>query len=118
MSKNPYAITSFLFGFSAGVYGILTGLDYYYAGWPAHGPVGVLGVFLIIFGLLTILGSLLVLSRRLRIIGAVLILFFGLVANVQGIFSITDFAAKLFLPILSFAFALYSTRRDLNLHVR
>lgn len=73
--KNPYAIISFVLGFLTGIYAILTGSDYYYAGWPAHGPVGVMGVFLMIFGLLTILGSFLVLSRRVRILGAILILF-------------------------------------------
>jgi hypothetical protein len=112
--KNPYVIVSFVLGFLTGLYGILTGLDYYYAGWPAHGPVGVLGVFLAIFGLLTILGSLLVLSRRVRIVGAILILLFGIVAGMQGIFSIMGFVTKLLLPILSFIFALYATKRDRN----
>lgn len=110
--KNPYVIVSFFLGFLTGLYGILTGLDYYYAGWPAHGPVGVLGVFLTIFGLLTILGSLLVLSRRVRIVGAILILLFGIVAGMQGIFSIMGFVTKLLLPILSFIFALYAAKRD------
>ena len=36
--NNPYAIVSFVLGFLTGLYAILTGLDYYYAGWPAHGP--------------------------------------------------------------------------------
>jgi len=112
--KNPYVIVSFVLGFLTGLYGILTGLDYYFAGWPAHGPVGVLGVFLTIFGLLTILGSLLVLSRRVRIVGAILILLFGIVAGMQGIFSIMGFFTKLLLPILSFIFALYATKRDRN----
>lgn len=112
--KNPYVIVSFVLGFLTGLYGILTGLDYYFAGWPAHGPVGVVGVFLTIVGLLTILGSLLVLSRRLRIVGAILILLFGIVAGMQGIFSIMGFVKKLLLPLLSFIFALYATKRDRN----
>jgi hypothetical protein len=112
--RNSYAIVSFVLGFLTGLYGILTGLNYYYAGWPAHGPVGVLGVFLVIFGLLTISGSLLVLSRRVRIVGAILILFFGLVVNMQGIFSIMDLVIRLLLPILSFIFALYAVKLDRN----
>jgi len=112
--KNPYVIVSFVLGFLAGLYGILTGLDYSFAGWPAHGPVGVLGVFLAIFGLLTILGSLLVLSRRVRIVGAILILLFGLMANMQGIFSIMSLITKLLLPILSFIFALYAAKWNQN----
>lgn len=92
--KNPYVIVSFVLGFLAGLYGILTGLNYFFVGWPAHGPVGVLGVFLAIFGLLTILGSLLVLSKRVRIVGAILILFSGLVTSLQGIFSIMGLRAR------------------------
>jgi hypothetical protein len=116
--KNPYVIVSFFLGFLTGLYGILTGLDYYYAGWPAHGPVGVVGVFLTIFGFLTILGSFLVFSRRLRIVGAILILFFGLGTNIQGIFNITGVITKLLLPILSFIFALYSGKWDQNSRAR
>lgn len=111
--RNPYAIVSFVLGVSTGLYGILTGSSYYYAGWPAHGPVGILGVFLIIFGLVTILGSVLVLlTGRVRNVGAILILVFGLMSNMQGIFSITNLMAKLLLPILSFIFALYAIRSD------
>jgi hypothetical protein len=110
--KNPYVVVSFVLGFLAGLYGILTGSDYFFAGWPAHGPVGVLGIFLAIFGLLTILGSLLVLSRRVRIVGAILILFFGLLTSMQGIFSIMSLITKLLLPILSFIFALYAVKQD------
>jgi hypothetical protein len=105
-------LVSFVLGFLTGVCGISTGLGYYYAGWPAHGPVGVLGVFLIIFGLLTILGSLLVLIRRVRIVGAILILLFGIAAGMQGIFCIMGFVTKLVLPILSFIFALYAAKWD------
>jgi hypothetical protein len=112
--RNPYAIVSFVLGFLTGLYAILTGSDYYYAGWPAHGPVGVMGVFLMIFGLLTILGSFLVLNRRVRILGAILILLFGLMANFQGIFSIMGLITKLLLPILSFIFALYAAKWDQN----
>jgi len=108
--KNLYVVVSFGLGFLAGLFGVLTGLSYYFAGWPAHGPVGVVGVFLTIFGLLTILGSFLLLSRRVRILGAILILLFGLVANIQGIFSIMGLITKLLLPILSFIFALHAAR--------
>ena len=111
-NRNPYVIISFVLGCLAGLYGILTGLSYYYAGWPAHGPVGVVGVFLMIFGLLTILGSLLVLSRRVRIVGAILILLFGLIANMQGISGIIDLITKLLPSILSFIFALYAAKWD------
>jgi hypothetical protein len=109
---NFYAIVSFALGFLAGLYGILTGLKYYYAGWPAHGPVGVVGIFLAIFGLLTISGSFLILSRRVRVAGAILIPFFGLAANIQGIFSIVDLVVRSLLPILSFTFALYAVKLD------
>jgi hypothetical protein len=111
--RNPYHIVSFVFGLLTGLYGVLTGSSYYYAGWPAHGPVGVLGLFLMIFGLVTILGSLLVLlTRRVRIVGAVLILVFGLIGNMQGTFNITGLITRLLLPILSFIFALYAIKSD------
>jgi hypothetical protein len=111
--RNPHAVVSFVLGVLTGLYGILTGSSYYYAGWPAHGPVGVLGLFLMIFGLVTILGSFLVLlTRRVRIVGAVLILVFGLIGNMQGTFNITGLIAKLLLPILSFIFALYAIKSD------
>jgi hypothetical protein len=113
-NRNPYAIISFGLGFLTGLYEILTGLGYYYAGYPAHGPIGVVGVFIVIFGLLTISGSLLVLSRRGRIAGAILILLFGVVTNMWGIFSIIDLTIRLLMPILSFIFALYATKWDRN----
>ena len=110
---NPYAIVSFVLGVLTGFYGVLTGSSYYYAGWPAHGPVGVLGLFLMIFGLVTILGSFLVLlTRRVRIFGAILILVFGLIGNMQGTFSTTSLMAKLLMPILSFIFAVYAIKSD------
>jgi len=111
--RNPHAVVSFVLGVLAGLYGVLTGSSYYYAGWPAHGPVGVLGLFLMIFGLVTILGSLLVLlTRRVRIVGAILILVFGLMGSMQGIFSVTGLITRLLLPILSFIFALYAIKSD------
>ena len=73
-----------------------------------------MGVFLMIFGLLTILGSFLVLNRRVRILGAILILLFGLMANFQGMFTIMGLITKLLLPILSFIFALYAAKWDQN----
>jgi hypothetical protein len=112
--RNVYAVISFVLGFLAGLYGILIGLDYYYAGWPAHGPVGVLGALLVIFGLLTISGSFLVLSRRGRIAGAILILIFGLLTSIQGIFDIMELLIRLLLPILSFTCALYAAKWDRN----
>lgn len=106
-NDKPYAFTSFVLGIAAGLLAVSSGSDYYYAGWPAHGPVGVDGVFLMVFGALTILGSLLVLlSRRLRLVGAILLLVFGLIGNMQQIFSIPSLISKLLLPILSFIFAL------------
>ena len=112
--RNPYAIISFVLGFLTGLYAIWTGSDYYYAGWPAHGPVGVVGVILMLFGLLTILGSFLVLNRRVRILGAILILLFGLIVNFQGVFSIIGLTTKLVLPILSFIFASYAAKWNQN----
>ena len=82
-NRNPYVIVSFILGFLTGLNAILAGSGYYYAGWPAHGPVGILGIFLGIFGFLTILGSFLVLKKKVRIVGAVLVLVFGLISNVQ-----------------------------------
>ena len=106
-NDKPYAVASFVLGIAAGLLIVSTGFDYYYAGWPAHGPVGVYGVFLMFFGALTILGSLLVLlSRRVRLVGAILILVFGLMGNMQQIFSILGFISKLLLPTLSFVLAL------------
>ncbi len=106
-NDKPYAIASFILGIAAGLLAVSTGFDYYYAGWPAQGPVGVYGVFLMVFGALTILGSLLVLlSRRVRFVGAILILVFGLMGSMQEIFSILGLISKLLLPILSFFFAL------------
>ena len=106
-NDKHYAFASFVLGIAAGLLIVTTGFDYYYAGWPAHGPVGVYGVFLMVFGTLTILGSLLVLlSRRVRLVGAILILVFGLMGNMQQIFSIPGFISKLLLPTLSFVLAL------------
>jgi uncharacterized membrane protein len=76
---QTYAVLSSVIGAIAGLSTILTGFRYYYAGWPAHGPVGVLGIFFVIFGLLTILGSALVLlSRRTRLAGLLWYWFLGL----------------------------------------
>ena len=64
--RNPYMIVSVILGFLTGLNAVLVGSGFYYAGWPAHGPVSVLGIFLGLFGLLTILGSLFVLEEFAR----------------------------------------------------
>lgn len=110
-NRNPYVIVSFILGFLTGLNAILAGSGYYYAGWPAHGPVGILGIFLGIFGFLTILGSFLVLKRKVRIVGAVLVLVFGLISNMQGIFDLTH-VTILLLPLVSFIFAVYAAKGD------
>ena len=110
-NRNPYVIVSFILGFLTGLNAILAGSGYYYAGWPAHGPVGILGIFLGIFGFLTILGSFLVLKKKVRIVGAVLVLVFGLISNVQSIFDLAQ-VTMLLLPLVSFVFAVYAARGD------
>jgi hypothetical protein len=110
-NRNPYVIVSFILGFLTGLNAILAGSSYYYAGWPAHGPVGILGIFIGIFGFLTILGSFLVLRRKVRIVGAVLVLVFGLISNMQGIFDLT-YVTILLLPLVSFVFAVYAAKWD------
>lgn len=110
-NRNPYVIVSFILGFLTGLNAILAGSDYYYAGWPAHGPVGIFGIFLGVFGFLTILGSFLVLKRKVRIVGAVLVLVFGLISNMQGIFDLAH-VTILLLPIVSFLFAVYAAKGD------
>jgi hypothetical protein len=110
-NRNPYVIVSFILGFLTGLNAILAGSGYYYAGWPAHGPVGILGIFVGIFGFFTILGSFLVLRRKVRIVGAVLVLVFGLISNMQGIFDLT-YVTILLLPLVSFVFAVYAAKWD------
>jgi hypothetical protein len=110
-NRNPYVIVSFILGLLTGLNAILAGSGYYYAVWPAHGPVGILGIFLGIFGFLTILGSFLVLKRKVHIVGAVLILVFGLISSMQGAFDLTH-VTILLLPLVSFVFAVYAAKWD------
>ncbi|MBX5328950.1 MAG: hypothetical protein QHH18_06520 [Candidatus Bathyarchaeota archaeon] len=63
---NVYLFVSFLLGILLGLAALVTGIKYIYAPWPAHGPVGVVGAFLVIVGLLIILGSILVLKKENR----------------------------------------------------
>jgi hypothetical protein len=111
-----YAVLSFVIGITVGLSTVVTGLNYYYAGWPAHGPVGVVGVFFMIFGLLTVLGSILVLIRKVRLVGAVLILIFGLMSGSQGMGIFVSNALVLvlgwLLPIAGCLFALYAWKLE------
>jgi len=111
---STYLIVSFALGAVLGISAVITGIRYYYAPWPAHGPVGVLGIFLVVFGALAILGSILVLKRKTLIVGATLILIFGILSGPQSIEILVPYGLGIplgwVLPILSFAFALYSKK--------
>jgi hypothetical protein len=108
-TRNPFAVFSFILGLLTGLNGILSGSGYYFAGYPAHGPVGVFGIFLFIFGSLTILSSFFVLRKKMRIVGGVGILVFGLISNMELVFTTTYFTV-IFLPILSFVYAVYASK--------
>lgn len=110
--ERSYAFLSFILGIVVGVSTIITGIRAYFAGWPAHGPVGVLGVFYIILGLLTTLGSIMVLANRARIVGAILVLVFGFISGPQSMWPFLFLTLGLLLPVASFAFALYAWKLE------
>jgi len=111
-----YAILSFFISITVGLSTVITGFRYYYAGWPAHGPVGVMGTLYMIYGLLTVLGSILVLIRKARLVGAILILVFGLVSGSPGmgifVSNALDLALGWLLPVAGCVFALYAWKLD------
>lgn len=113
-SRNPYVIASFTLGFLTGLNAILAGSDYYFAGFPAHGPVAILGMLWMIFGLVIILGSFLILSRKARIAGAVLVLVFGLIPNALFTFDFYTYThiTILLMPLVSFILAVWAVKWD------
>jgi hypothetical protein len=113
-NRNPYVIVSFTLGFLSGLNAILVGSDYYFAGFPAHGPVAILGIFWGIFGLLIILGSFLILRRKAHMVGAVLVLVFGLISDMQETFGFYTYSyvTILLLPLVSFVFAVWAAKWD------
>ncbi|MDH5482670.1 MAG: hypothetical protein OEY22_07320 [Candidatus Bathyarchaeota archaeon] len=113
-SVSVYAIISFVIGIVLGMSAVITGITYYYAPWPAHGPIGVVGIFLIVFGALDIFGSILVLKRKTVILGASMVLAFGILSGPSSVGILVPYGFEIALgwalPIVSFACALYSRK--------